>query len=152
MVSWVVVVGFLLAFMRLWSITVKIFGTARSVCVLAFAGFLMFVSRFFGVAGLYYIVPAFLLLCVLLRYLPKPADPYAEDTVTNHKKTNEAFIELLGEIGTTTTPLAPNGTVKFKSGKYGVVTLGDPIPVRKTVKCTQITNGEIYVVEMQELS
>lgn len=150
MVSWVVVIGFLLAFMRVWNITTKLFGTARSVCVLAFAGFVMVVSRFFGIVGLYYIVPALLLLCLLLKFLPKPDDIYAEEEVKNSKKIKQPLIELLGEIGTTTTPIDPHGTVKFKSGKYPVVTLGNPISAKKSVKCIQLANEELYVEEIPE--
>lgn len=145
MVSWVVVVGFLLAFMRVWTITTKFFGTARSVCVLAFAGFVMVVSRFFGVVGLYYIVPAFCILCLLLKFLPKPDDAYANEEIYRSKKTKQPVVELLGEIGITTTEVAPHGTVKFNSGNYAVATLGDAIPAKTKVKCTQIIDDEIYV-------
>ncbi len=151
MISWIAVVGFLLAFMRIWNITVKIFGIARSVCVLAFAGFVMVVSRFFGVVGLYYIVPALAVLCLLLRYLPKSQEKEYEPEVKNSKKSKTDLVELLGEVGVATTTLSPTGTVKFKSGKYSVVAISEHIPERKSVKCTQITNDEIYVEEFYEL-
>jgi membrane-bound serine protease (ClpP class) len=87
-------------------------------------------------------------LPVLNRMMLAPPEQLEADAGEDQESADEPeapYQELLGQRGTTTTPLRPSGHMKFEGRMYDVVAQGDFIEAGQPVEVIEIHHNRIVV-------
>ena len=67
-----------------------------------------------------------------------------------HASSPEDFQAYLGQSGTALTPLRPSGTAKIGEKRVDVVTVGDFIPPKRSIRVVEVEGSKVFVEAVEE--